>query len=167
MAENVFRMHGFRGNNNYYYLTPVVDCRGNPVQESYRNIARNCNEWAEPPHSAVSVNGGITAKAQAHDGISVFMDCVPRHERISSRNIGPAHDWREKFADDNHGCCFHIWERNSKRNGGGLVKVIIDAEAGLECMQGGDLAKVERVPLSALPDVVKQESMKMIKADSK
>ena len=64
--------------------------------------------------------------------------------------------------------CFHIWERNPTRNREGVrldIKVIIDAD--LECMQGGKFVKIERVPLSALPDVVKQESMKMIRAESK
>lgn len=143
MPSNVFRLHGHRGEHRqYYYLVPVIDDDGNLVKEYLRLKTQGSNEWSEPYCRGVGCSGLCRQ-------VSVFLSCVTPSERISesapldhcSRVEKRVQDWRAKFASDNKGCYFHIYDK------GGLVRVTKEM---LEGRGGGMLARVERVPVSDL-----------------
>jgi hypothetical protein len=157
MTSNVFRMHGYRGEHRqYYYLVPVIGEDGDLVEDRYTDsYVRDVNEWYEPSCDDPTTASGNRVNRVCSGicrNVSIFEACVPSHEHISpdkdegycpSKCSGQRQDWRAKFAEENKGCCFRIW------NVDGLVRVR-DGHGGRDGRGGGVLTQVERVPLSSL-----------------
>ena len=144
--SSVFRLHGYRGEHRqYYYLVPITLRDGTPVPERLRFNTRDANEWTD-------LRGEPDQDRWHHPEISVFMGCVPPHERVSK--TGPNQAWKERFAEANYGCCFHLWGCDGER--------VVVTEAGARGRGGGFLSQVERVPLSELPQELRDETTLMV-----